>query len=278
MIPTHNGLLGRYPGADGMKTGFVCPSGFNVVASATRNGRHIVVVVMGSPNARSRTIKAANLFDLGFGTYSFLRKADLSSLPEVGGTPPNMRQDICGRHRKVVQEDDLAVVQPAASVDDNPAAARAIALGSRPVFEPVEVFVGRKPDWTGPVAMARTAPVSASPNARAYAPHQGIGATASRAIPVKSAAKKPAAKQAALHAAPDAKRLKEDKAKTAARDKARANMTVAQKTDLAGKAKIAGKPAANGKAQPKKITSQKPEPAKTAKGTKATDQEKEKTP
>ena len=281
VIPTHNGLLGRYPGADGMKTGFVCPSGFNVVASATRNGRHIVVVVMGSPNARSRTIKAAKLFDLGFGTYSFLRKADLSSLPEVGGTPPNMRQDICGRHRKVVQEDDLAVVQPAASVDDNPAAARAIALGSRPVFEPVEVFVGRKPDWTGPVAMARTAPVSASPNARAYAPHQGIGATASRAIPVKSAAKKPAAKQAALHAAPDAKRLKEDKAKTAARDKARANMTVAQKTDLAGKAKIAGKPAANGKAQPKKITSQKPEPAKAAKstkGTKATDQEKEKTP
>ena len=71
--------------------------------------------------------------------------------------------------------------------------------------------------------MARTAPVSASPKARAYAPHQGIGATASRAIPVKSAAKKPAAKQAALHAAPDAKRLKEDKAKTAARDKARAS-------------------------------------------------------
>ena len=31
--------MGRYPGAEGMKTGFVCPSGFNVVASATRGGR-----------------------------------------------------------------------------------------------------------------------------------------------------------------------------------------------------------------------------------------------
>ena len=38
-IPNHNGLLGRYPGADGMKTGFTCPAGFNVVASANHSGR-----------------------------------------------------------------------------------------------------------------------------------------------------------------------------------------------------------------------------------------------
>jgi D-alanyl-D-alanine carboxypeptidase len=166
VIPTHNGLLGRYPGADGMKTGFVCPSGFNVVASATRHGRHIVVVVMGSPNARARTVKAASLFDLGFGASGFLRTANLHALPDVGGTPPNLRQDICGRHKKVVQEDDLAVVQPAVPVDDSPAAffasdganvVRPFVMGPRPVFEPVEVFVGRKPDWTGPVAMARHA-------------------------------------------------------------------------------------------------------------------------
>ena len=37
-IPNHNGLLGRYPGADGMKTGFTCPAGFNVVASANHSG------------------------------------------------------------------------------------------------------------------------------------------------------------------------------------------------------------------------------------------------
>src|SRR4029077_20477659 len=36
-IPNHNGLLGRYPGADGMKTGFTCPAGFNVVASANHS-------------------------------------------------------------------------------------------------------------------------------------------------------------------------------------------------------------------------------------------------
>ena len=36
-FPTHNGLLGRYPGADGMKTGFTCAAGFNIVA--TRDAR-----------------------------------------------------------------------------------------------------------------------------------------------------------------------------------------------------------------------------------------------
>ena len=34
-----NTLIGRYNGADGIKTGFICASGFNVVASATRNGK-----------------------------------------------------------------------------------------------------------------------------------------------------------------------------------------------------------------------------------------------
>ncbi len=38
IIENHNGLLGRYPGADGMKTGFTCPAGFNVVGSATQGG------------------------------------------------------------------------------------------------------------------------------------------------------------------------------------------------------------------------------------------------
>ena len=65
-IPNHNGLLGRYPGADGMKTGFTCPAGFNVVASANHNGRRLIVVVLGAPSARTRNQEAADLFDRGF--------------------------------------------------------------------------------------------------------------------------------------------------------------------------------------------------------------------
>ena len=44
-----NGLIGRYPGADGMKTGFICSAGFNVVASATRDGRRLITVVHRRP-------------------------------------------------------------------------------------------------------------------------------------------------------------------------------------------------------------------------------------
>jgi D-alanyl-D-alanine carboxypeptidase len=42
MLRTHNGMLVSYPGTDGMKTGFICDSGFNIVVSVTRDGRKLV--------------------------------------------------------------------------------------------------------------------------------------------------------------------------------------------------------------------------------------------
>ena len=92
-IPNHNGLLGRYPGADGMKTGFTCPAGFNVVASANHSGRRLIVVVLGAPTARSRNQEAANLFDRGFAMGGGNRS--LKSLPSGSGPPPDMRVDVC---------------------------------------------------------------------------------------------------------------------------------------------------------------------------------------
>jgi D-alanyl-D-alanine carboxypeptidase len=48
----YNLLIGRFPDADGMKTGFICASGFNQVSSATRNGKTVVSVVLGRVFAR----------------------------------------------------------------------------------------------------------------------------------------------------------------------------------------------------------------------------------
>ena len=79
-----NGLIGRYPGADGMKTGFICSAGFNVVASATRNGRHLITVVMGAPSANERTMKAAELFDRGFSSQATWSSPSLAALPSIG--------------------------------------------------------------------------------------------------------------------------------------------------------------------------------------------------
>ena len=62
----HNNLMGRYEGTDGMKTGFICASGFNVVATATRGGKRLIAVVLGSPSPAVRAVKAAQLFERGF--------------------------------------------------------------------------------------------------------------------------------------------------------------------------------------------------------------------
>ena len=62
----HNNLMGRYEGVDGMKTGFICASGFNVVATATRDGKRLIAVVLGSPSPAVRAVKAAQLFERGF--------------------------------------------------------------------------------------------------------------------------------------------------------------------------------------------------------------------
>src|ERR1700733_14374883 len=93
IIPNHNGLLGRYPGADGMKTGFTCPAGFNVVASANHSGRRLIVVVLGAPSARSRNQEAADLFDRGFASGG--GGSSLESLPSGSGAAPNMRANVC---------------------------------------------------------------------------------------------------------------------------------------------------------------------------------------
>ncbi|NTF17038.1 D-alanyl-D-alanine carboxypeptidase [Agrobacterium rubi] len=61
-----NGLIGKFNGSDGMKTGYVCGSGFNVVSTATRNGRQIIAVVLGAPNPRLREQAAAAMLDYGF--------------------------------------------------------------------------------------------------------------------------------------------------------------------------------------------------------------------
>jgi D-alanyl-D-alanine carboxypeptidase len=49
-IGNHNHLLSNYEGADGIKTGFIRASGWNLVASAKRNGRRLIGVIMGGPS------------------------------------------------------------------------------------------------------------------------------------------------------------------------------------------------------------------------------------
>jgi D-alanyl-D-alanine carboxypeptidase len=209
IIPTHNGMLGRYPGADGMKTGFTCSSGFNVVSTATRNGRKLMVVVMGSPNAKARTLKAMSLLETAFNASTWGRPS-ITSLGYMGSVAaPNMRPEVCGKNRAPGDDEDFAIPIASngpATHDDSPVsffaadmsrqtvnvAASELLRGPRPAFEPVDVFVGRNPGYIGPVAKARGVP---TPDPAEFA---------AKEKPIRAAAKPPvrSAKPLALAAKP----------------------------------------------------------------------------
>ena len=104
LLRTHNGLLVNYPGADGMKTGFICDSGFNVVASATREGRKLVAVILGEPSVASRRERAVDLLDNGFKRYFWksLFGTSLDGLAiqaSLSGGPTHLRESVCGAGR-----------------------------------------------------------------------------------------------------------------------------------------------------------------------------------
>lgn len=179
IIPTHNGLIGRYPGADGMKTGFTCAAGFNIVASATHGGRRLIAVVLGGLTPRERNDQAASLFDRAFSQWGG-GLGSLESLPSPGiNAAPDMHQDVCwhrGRAAVVASEEEQWTAPFAGPVGRGgasggslysaPAASTLLATRSlaaiEPVhFDPVPVFIGPKPGWTGPVMAAR-APAAAA--------------------------------------------------------------------------------------------------------------------
>src|SRR4051794_30151693 len=119
-----NKLIGRYPGADGMKTGFICASGYNLVASATRNGRRLIAVVLGASSGQMRAVRAAQLLERGFANnnLSWLRPAlgTVDSLAPIDAAPPNLRDEMCGGKRKrPASDEDETVASNATSGESN---------------------------------------------------------------------------------------------------------------------------------------------------------------
>lgn len=85
---SHNRLLRSYSGADGLKTGYIRASGFNVATSALRDGRRIVAVVMGGRTAQSRDAHMADLLDRGFMRATQLALAKERPVPPLPDRRP----------------------------------------------------------------------------------------------------------------------------------------------------------------------------------------------
>jgi D-alanyl-D-alanine carboxypeptidase len=232
MIRNTNGLIDHYPGADGMKTGFICASGFNVVASASRNGKKLIAVVLGAPSGRLRSEKAAQLFEKGFstGSLSWLMPSlgTVDALQPIAAAPPNLREEMCGKNRRrPATEDDGET--PAAADNPNetdPSSAFAfhvnpLRLGGPgknvsllvdlpPSMPPVVVYTGpaRKPGDPEPAIAARSstkrtakAAPKTDPKPAAKKPAPAVAATQKTFTPA-SAATKPVPAPAAKKNAP----------------------------------------------------------------------------
>ena len=95
--PTHDNLIGRYPGADGIKTGFTVASGFNLTSSVVRGGVHLIGIVMGGRTAVRRDLEMMHLLDTAFaqidanpalvarGPVPWAAVADAGQQPAVAG-------------------------------------------------------------------------------------------------------------------------------------------------------------------------------------------------
>ena len=89
----HNTLLGRYEGTDGIKTGYTRASGFNLVSSVRRNGKHVVAAVFGGDTARARNAKMQSILTaaLAKASTNVTRKPALvarAPQPARTGRPP----------------------------------------------------------------------------------------------------------------------------------------------------------------------------------------------
>ncbi|MBM1173166.1 D-alanyl-D-alanine carboxypeptidase family protein [Microvirga arabica] len=247
-----NGLIGRYPGADGMKTGFICSSGFNVVASAHRDGRHLITVVLGAPSSNERTIKAAELFDRGFNSKVNFTNPELAALPaSTNTTPPDMRPVICDRRGPMPQEEDTPAVAETDSNIPNLFSSEVMAfagtaadkpvrtvLGPRTAVQPERVWVGLNPPSEAEIAAQAAAEAAAEQARRAK--------TKKAAAPKKG---KAAAKQEDDTSQDDAKAAEKEPAKATAKstDKGKAQPRVSVTVKPVTGAKPDSKPAAESK-------------------------------
>jgi len=208
VMRNYNTLIDRYPGADGMKTGFICSAGFNLVATATRGNKRLIAVVLGAPSSSVRAVQAAQLLEKGFGTHplSWLLPSlgTVDALVPIAASPPDLHEAMCGkhRHRPAAETEE----EPADTSNDPDAAsayaamnqslrAQKVVLGPLiPSMPPIEVFVG--------ASKPRPRPVVARSSASGDAAVPAASATKKPAATKPAAAKPAAAKKPSTVAAP----------------------------------------------------------------------------
>lgn len=218
----YNKLIGRYPGADGMKTGFICASGFNLVATATRNNKRLIAVVLGASSSSQRAVKAAQMLERGFhgSKLAWLKPSlgNVNMLQPIDATPPNLRDDMCGPKRKRPAAEDEDDEDVEVNADSSEGGVTAFAAGlqtptmkaselmATPAAPATPVIVYTGPTRTGDGILAADAAESARQDAaRPVKKRKGAARSKLAAAKPNAAADKPDSKPAAKPVAGAAK-------------------------------------------------------------------------
>jgi D-alanyl-D-alanine carboxypeptidase len=249
------------------------------VASATRNGRRLIAVVLGANSGTARAVKAAQLLERGFSqdNLSWLRPSlgTVENLVPVDASPPNLREEMCGGHRK----------RPASDDDDALIATNGSSSGSLTGGEAQVTFftAGLQPPLMKASELMATAPAAAEPVLVYTGPTRtgaalvaAVAADADQQNPPKARGKK--SRLASKPGAADKPKEAGKEGKTAAAGKPDAKGDAKSDTKTAAKpagvkhaaakpdaAKSADKPAASADqsakpAKPKAATKPKPAP------------------
>ncbi len=184
VIQNFNKLIGRYPGADGFKTGFICASGYNLVASATRDGKRLIAVVLGSSSGKARAVKAAQLLERGFAnnTVSWLRPSlgAVENLVPVDASPPNLRDEMCsGKRHKPASDEDEDNLASGGSNNSEPALAFFSAGLQAPTLKPSEMLAAAPapsepvPVYAGPTRTGAALIAAVAADAEEQTRHHG---------------------------------------------------------------------------------------------------------
>jgi D-alanyl-D-alanine carboxypeptidase len=163
-IGNHNNLLGRVDGVDGIKTGYVNASGFNIVTSVKRNGRKLVAVVMGGRTAAQRDAHMVSLINAylpkatparGFGGEVV---ASVMAAPKVAGATPRVAPEAAPIASLVDHPSPLPRPTTIAPTDD-------IAENGSPILPPAPVPAGEPAAVAAVAAVATPMPAASVPMA-----------------------------------------------------------------------------------------------------------------
>lgn len=97
VLPNHNHLLRTMPGVDGIKTGFTNAAGFTLAASAVRNGRRLIAVVLGGPSRVARDSNVESLLSAGFAVLDARNRGRQVQVADLLSEPGDLNDELLTR-------------------------------------------------------------------------------------------------------------------------------------------------------------------------------------